>query len=422
MVPFSRLKMPPKQQGPSKKTQEKQKEKVIEDKTFGLKNKKGAKQQKFIQQVQSQVKQQSAQKVKSDEVERKKEKDRKQKELDELNALFKSVEQAVPKGVDPKSIVCDMFKKAKCSKGDKCKFSHDLNVGKKAQKINMYEDKRDNADQDGSKGAIGQSNRSNTVCKYFLEAVEKKLYGWFWVCPKGGNACVYRHALPEGYVLKSEKKETEELIEKERAMISDTTKVTLETFLIWKKKKLKEKQEKLKSTAAKKQADANRDKTQGLSGREMFTFKSNIAQDDVSTGEEQVIDYLRDQEDGEGGDAGISNGPVREIDLEAFSMQIIEENEAELARQLAQQKSASSFDNSHVPSTSSEESKNADSKMGASNSEPNPDEAGPSCSSNSNVDGPGGLEIDEALFAGEIDQLDDLHLSDEEDDDDEFTN
>ncbi len=67
--------MPPKQQ-PSKKTVEKAKAKIVEvkkqricrkitkqiifichfqDKTFGLKNKKGAKNQKFISQVQNQV-------------------------------------------------------------------------------------------------------------------------------------------------------------------------------------------------------------------------------------------------------------------------------------------------------------------------------------------------------------------------------
>ena len=40
--------MPPKKQGASKKTEAKKKEKLIEDKTFGLKNKKGSKQQKFI--------------------------------------------------------------------------------------------------------------------------------------------------------------------------------------------------------------------------------------------------------------------------------------------------------------------------------------------------------------------------------------
>lgn len=50
--------MPPKKQPqqPSKKADAKKKDKIIEDKTFGLKNKKGAKQQKFIQQVEKQVK------------------------------------------------------------------------------------------------------------------------------------------------------------------------------------------------------------------------------------------------------------------------------------------------------------------------------------------------------------------------------
>uniref|UniRef100_A0A9L0THJ3 Zinc finger CCCH-type containing 15 n=1 Tax=Equus caballus TaxID=9796 RepID=A0A9L0THJ3_HORSE len=51
--------MPPKKQaqaGGSKKAEQKKKEKIIEDKTFGLKNKKGAKQQKFIKAVTHQVK------------------------------------------------------------------------------------------------------------------------------------------------------------------------------------------------------------------------------------------------------------------------------------------------------------------------------------------------------------------------------
>jgi len=50
--------MPPKKvpASASKKTETKKKEKIIEDKTFGLKNKKGSKQQKFIQQVEKQVK------------------------------------------------------------------------------------------------------------------------------------------------------------------------------------------------------------------------------------------------------------------------------------------------------------------------------------------------------------------------------
>lgn len=55
------------------------------------------------------------------------------------------------------------------------------------------------------------------VCKFFLEAVEKKQYGWFWECPNGGKNCHYRHALPPGYVLKSQMKA---LLEEESNKIS----------------------------------------------------------------------------------------------------------------------------------------------------------------------------------------------------------
>lgn len=34
-------------------------------------------------------------------------------------------------------------------------------------------------------------------------------FGWFWQCPNG-DACQYRHALPPGFVLKSQKKAMEE--------------------------------------------------------------------------------------------------------------------------------------------------------------------------------------------------------------------
>ncbi len=66
---------------------------------------------------------------------------------------------------------------------------------------------------------------------------------------------MYRHALPPGFVLKSELKEMEAnklsnelslemLVEKERASLGkNVTKVTLESFLAWKKRKIIEKKE-----------------------------------------------------------------------------------------------------------------------------------------------------------------------------------
>ena len=45
--------------------------------------------------------------------------------------------------MDPKSLVCEFFKAGTCTKGNKCKFSHDLAVERKAAKIDIYTDQRD---------------------------------------------------------------------------------------------------------------------------------------------------------------------------------------------------------------------------------------------------------------------------------------
>ena len=46
-------------------------------------------------------------------------------------------------GADPKSVLCVFFKQGLCSKGNKCKFSHDLSLEGKAEKRSMYVDKRE---------------------------------------------------------------------------------------------------------------------------------------------------------------------------------------------------------------------------------------------------------------------------------------
>merc|ERR1712012_49147 len=203
--------MPPKKadKGPSKKTEQKKKEKVIEDKTFGLKNKKGGKNQKYIAQVQKQVTSGGNPDRRKDEerrlAEKKAKEEAKKREEEEKRLLNKAViVQKVDQGVDPKSVFCAFFKQGLCKKGDKCKFSHDPSVEGKAAKRNLYADSRDDEKENmddwdeekleeviKKKHGSEKSNATDIICKYFLEAVENNKYGWFWTCPveSGGQKC-----------------------------------------------------------------------------------------------------------------------------------------------------------------------------------------------------------------------------------------
>ncbi|KAJ0046457.1 hypothetical protein Pint_06140 [Pistacia integerrima] len=138
----------------------------------------------------------------------------------------------------------------------------------------------------------------NGVCKHFLEAVEKKQYGWFWVCPNGGKDCHYRHALPPGYVLKSQMKalldeETEKIaveddIENQRAKLTVSTPMTPELFMQWRKKKMEEREAGLAAQRA------DRAKNDRMSGRELFLSDSSLFVDDAEAYEK----YQRDEEPG----------------------------------------------------------------------------------------------------------------------------
>ncbi|KAI5620155.1 zinc finger CCCH domain-containing protein 15, partial [Silurus asotus] len=171
--------MPPKkapQPTGNKKTQEKKKEKIIEDKTFGLKNKKGAKQQKFIKAVTHQVKhgQQNARQLAA-EADKTKKGDKK-KDISELNELFKPVvaAQKVSKGVDPKSVLCAFFKQGQCTKGDKCKFSHDLSLDRKCEKRSVYVDVREDELEKDTMEFWDEKKLEEVVNKKHGEAEKKK--------------------------------------------------------------------------------------------------------------------------------------------------------------------------------------------------------------------------------------------------------
>jgi uncharacterized protein with PIN domain len=137
------------------------------------------------------------------------------------------------------------------------------------------------------KGQYQQNKPTDIVCKYFLDAVEKKQYGWFWVCPNGGKDCHYRHALPPGYVLKSQMKalleeESEKIaiedeIEDERKKTKTSTPMTTELFMEWRRKKAEEKEA---SQAALRTERAKNDR---MSGRELFMADASVFVDDAES-------------------------------------------------------------------------------------------------------------------------------------------
>ncbi|CCK71897.1 translation machinery-associated protein TMA46 KNAG_0I01060 [Huiozyma naganishii CBS 8797] len=222
---------------PKKKQQQPAKKKDNVDKTFGMKNKnRSTKVQKYIKHVNSQMD------PEKEDLKRKKMEERKRAEAAEAERkalLGTAMDQRVRAGVDPKTVLCAMFKIGNCNKGARCKFSHDLTVGRRMEKKDLYQDSRaekeedtmDNWDEEKLRKVIlskhgNPKTTTDKVCKYFIEAVENGKYGWFWICPNNGDKCMYRHSLPEGFVLKT--KEQQRL---EKEAIENQPKITLEEFI-----------------------------------------------------------------------------------------------------------------------------------------------------------------------------------------------
>ncbi|KAL1583483.1 hypothetical protein WHR41_07586 [Cladosporium halotolerans] len=267
--------MPPKKQDNAPKKAKP----TVDDKMFGMKNKKGGAAQKQMQQMKAMSKSSMNDAEKKKDAEKKaREKEKAAAELAKKEAaeLFKPVQtQKVPFGVDPKTVLCQFFKKGHCEKGKKCKFSHDLDVERKGEKKSLYTDTReeeaeakkkdqmDDWDEEKLRKVVlskhgNPKTTTDKVCKYFIGAVEEGKYGWFWTCPNGGDKCMYKHSLPPGFVLKTKEQRAaekalhdkspmntltlEDFLETERHKLTGTlTPVTEETFRKWKAERLDKK-------------------------------------------------------------------------------------------------------------------------------------------------------------------------------------
>lgn len=288
--------------GGGKKAEKKAAAKIIEDKTFGLKNKnKSHAVQKYIKGIEQVVKKKVGLDTdKSREYQEKAEKKKAKQEEAFLNSLYKQVsavkQQEVPEGTDAKTVLCELFKAGKCDLGDKCKFSHDLNIQFNQGTFDIYTDLREakktlsieyevNKIAEEKEKKRGKPCQSNIVCKFFLDAVKKKVYGWKWECPNGDN-CHYKHYLPKGYIMLTDKDKAqeemtleeymdlEEQIDAERERIAvNGMKVNEATFKEWKRKR-DEFREKAKEE---KEKDNLKSKYTGV---QLFKNQSELFKDD----------------------------------------------------------------------------------------------------------------------------------------------
>ncbi|KAK0194086.1 hypothetical protein F5146DRAFT_1134859 [Armillaria mellea] len=325
--------------------------KVKEDKTFGMKNKnKSAKVKQQVAQIQAQAavtgKSRAALEKEKEKALREKAKLDEEKRKKEEAAFFKPVQtQKVPFGVDPKTVLCVFFKSGTCEKGSKCKFSHDVNVGRKVEKKNLYEDTReeklkdtmDTWDEEKLRSVVlsktgNPRTTTDIVCKHFIQAIETEKFGWFWECPNGEN-CMYRHALPPGFVLKSQRKameaaakantiSIEEFLEVERHKLGpNLTPVTPETFTHWKKTRMDKKEAEEEALRKAKDTQHAAGKNVGMSGRDLFQYNPEWFEDDDDEGSEdwEFEKYLKEKAEADAAEEGkefVNLQGIREGDAE----------------------------------------------------------------------------------------------------------
>ena len=203
--------------------------------------------------------------------------------------------------IDPSTILCQDFMKGICMLGENCKYSHDDAKARKSAKLSLYQDAREKAP--------GFRFTTEKVCPHFLDAVEHSKFGHFWVCPNGGDKCVYRHCLPFGYVIKREiKKDGEEIeeldiaeqieIERRRLDISKCTPVTEERLKEWMVNRKKQLDAEVEAQRAEQLKKSGNKGSQHLSGRSLFQLDPSLFKDDDNAADDsELIVEVKDLQD-----------------------------------------------------------------------------------------------------------------------------
>jgi len=305
--------MPPKKSKGAQDDKKKLKEmtKIAEDKSFGMKNKnKSNKVQKMIKGMATTSIKGGMDGIVNAQFAEKKAKMDAEKErqflasikLGDVNAMSEEQKQ---KEKDPKNTICPYFKAGLCQKGKRCKFSHERGTDNVNTKANLYQDIREEGDDEGIYGdqkkleeavlfnekKYSNPNATSLPCHHFLNAISEKKYGWFWVCPNGHD-CKYKHALPPGFVMQSKDAKKLEKIEfnverdideaREALGGAKGTPVTYEKYLEWrdrrKARKAKEAEERRIADIKKAGIKITKQK-KIMSGKALFVYDPTLFKD-----------------------------------------------------------------------------------------------------------------------------------------------
>ena len=287
--------MPPKKkagkpQEASKKTAQKQKQKVIEDKTFGLKNKnKSKKVQQHIKSIEKNVMNSGDPRQRKLEEQRKKAKEERKARAkaakEEQDALFGAALLAVQK------------------KG-----------GQHQQQLNQKEGKmqakgRDAAEQEGGGNKKATSRAMKMMFQMDAQEMQEKLR-------EDPN---YVPTLEDQIEAERQQK-----VAQLKASGKTGTPVTAETFAAWKERKRKAKMEK-----AKKQVEAEFKKKKGgkglsvLSGRDLYEFKKELFNKDDDDDVDDDGSADNGKQNGENGDNNNNNNNnINKSDVEEVAAQV----------------------------------------------------------------------------------------------------
>lgn len=290
--------MPPKNANADKRKAAEQK---IADKTFGMKNKNKSK------AVQSKIQQMNASLGNANQYAQRAADKKKLEAAAMEQVLFKEAvsKKELERRKQAKALAA-IEKAQKAKEPEKRDIFVDSREAKLADDMATWdEEKLRSVVESKKKGGQGERVKTDIICKHFIDAVEKRTYGWFWECPNGGDKCQYRHALPEDYVLKRDKVQEmivedtslEDGIEEKRKALTTRTPVTFERLQAWLEAKKAAIAAEESTALESARSEYAKGKRSGVSGRMLFDIDKSIFDfDDASA---DVTKYVRDEEDDE---------------------------------------------------------------------------------------------------------------------------